>query len=125
MRRDQLEHAIRTACQIIGHPDIIVVGSQTILGSIVEEELPPAATMSMEVDVLPIAANNDEAPGAAIAKVVMLAAKTRTSLPDFLSALFADSGMWSHLVSAFRCHSSWRLCFSGCTVAPHRSQTDW
>lgn len=63
MRRDQLEHAIRTACQIIGHPDIIVVGSQAILGSIVEEELPPAATMSMEVDVLPIAANNDEAPG--------------------------------------------------------------
>ena len=31
MRRDQLEHAIRTACQIIGHPDVIVVGSQAIL----------------------------------------------------------------------------------------------
>lgn len=60
MRRDQLEHAIRTACQIIGHPDIIVVGSQAILGSIVEEELPAAATMSMEVDILPIAADNDE-----------------------------------------------------------------
>lgn len=60
MRRDQLEHAIRTACQIIGHPDIIVVGSQAILGSIGEEELPPAATMSMEVDILPITGDNDE-----------------------------------------------------------------
>ncbi|MGH3679811.1 MAG: hypothetical protein ACRDT2_06080 [Natronosporangium sp.] len=27
MRRDQLEHAIRTACQIIGRPEVIVVGS--------------------------------------------------------------------------------------------------
>jgi hypothetical protein len=24
MRRDQLEHAIRTACQIIGRPEVIV-----------------------------------------------------------------------------------------------------
>jgi hypothetical protein len=29
MRRDQLEHAIRTACQIIGRPEVIVVGSQS------------------------------------------------------------------------------------------------
>jgi hypothetical protein len=33
MRRDQLEHAIRTACQIIGHDAVVVVGSQAILGS--------------------------------------------------------------------------------------------
>ena len=33
MRRDQLEHAIRTACQIIGHPAESIVGSQAILGS--------------------------------------------------------------------------------------------
>jgi hypothetical protein len=30
MRRDQLEHAIRTACQIIGRPEVIVVGSPSI-----------------------------------------------------------------------------------------------
>ena len=40
MRRDQLEHAIRTACQIIGHPAVIIVGSQAILGSFGEDELP-------------------------------------------------------------------------------------
>lgn len=60
MRRDQLEHAIRTACQIIGAPEVIVVGSQSILGTYREEQLPPAATMSVEVDVLPIAESNEE-----------------------------------------------------------------
>ncbi len=42
MRRDQLEHAIRTACQIIGRPEVIVVGSQSILGTFREDQ--PAAT---------------------------------------------------------------------------------
>lgn len=55
MRRDQLEHAIRASCQIIGHPAVIIVGSQAILGTYQEKQLPPAATMSQEVDVLPIA----------------------------------------------------------------------
>lgn len=60
MRRDQLEHAIRTACQIIGRSEVIIVGSQAILGSVEESELPGAATMSMEIDILPIADDNDE-----------------------------------------------------------------
>ena len=50
MRRDQLEHAIRTACQILEVPEIIVVGSQAILGSYREDELPVTATMSIEID---------------------------------------------------------------------------
>jgi hypothetical protein len=58
MRRDQLEHAIRTAaCQIIERPEVIV-GSQAILGSFREDELPADATMSVEVDILPIADSN-------------------------------------------------------------------
>jgi len=60
MRRDQLEHAIRTACQIIGQPAVIVVGSQSILGTYREEDLPAQATMSVEVDILPIAGDNGE-----------------------------------------------------------------
>lgn len=60
MRRDQLEHAIRTACQIIGRPDVIVVGSQSILGTFDEAQLPADATMSLEVDILPIADDNVE-----------------------------------------------------------------
>ncbi|QTV80576.1 DUF6036 family nucleotidyltransferase [Microbacterium sp. NIBRBAC000506063] len=60
MRREQLEHAIRTACQIIGSAEVIVIGSQAILGSFDEGELPAAATMSMEIDILPIAESHDE-----------------------------------------------------------------
>lgn len=60
MRRDQLEHAIRPACQIIGKPEVIVIGSQAILGTFREEQLPADATMSIEVDILPIAGDNDE-----------------------------------------------------------------
>jgi predicted NBD/HSP70 family sugar kinase len=58
MRRDQLEHAIRTACQIIDRSEVIVVGSQAILGTFPEEQLPADATMSIEVDILPIADDN-------------------------------------------------------------------
>jgi hypothetical protein len=60
MRRDQLEHAIRTACQIIGQPEVIVLGSQSILGTFGEDELPTEATMSSEIDILPIADSNEE-----------------------------------------------------------------
>ena len=60
MRRDQLEHAIRTARQIIGRSEVIVVGSQAILGTFSQDELPADATMSIEVDILPIADDNDE-----------------------------------------------------------------
>lgn len=60
MRRDQLEHAIRTACQIIEHLAVVVVGSQSILGTFTEDELPSEATMSLEIDILPLAADNDE-----------------------------------------------------------------
>ena len=40
--------------------DVIVVGSQSILGTYDESELPAAATMSLEVDILPIADDNAE-----------------------------------------------------------------
>jgi Nucleotidyltransferase of unknown function (DUF6036) len=59
MRRDQLEHAIRAACQIIGRPEVIVVGSQAILGSFDEDQLPAEATMSLEIDILPLVEGGD------------------------------------------------------------------
>ena len=37
-----------------------MVGSQAILGTFREDQLPAAATMSIEVDILPIAADNNE-----------------------------------------------------------------
>jgi hypothetical protein len=60
MRRDELEHAIRAACQIAGLTEVIIVGSQAILGTYSEDELPSYATRSAEVDVLPITGDSDE-----------------------------------------------------------------
>ncbi len=60
MRRDQLEHAIRAACQIIDQAEVIVIGSQAILGSFREDQLPTDATMSIEIDILPITNDNNE-----------------------------------------------------------------
>jgi hypothetical protein len=61
MRRDQLEHAVRTACQIIGQPAVVVVGSQAILGSFAENDLPPETTMSAEIDILALVDDREEA----------------------------------------------------------------
>ena len=54
MRRDQLEHAIRAATDILGEDTVIVIGSQSVLGSFSEDELPTATMQSMEADVLPL-----------------------------------------------------------------------
>lgn len=72
MRRDQLEHAIRAACAIIGRSEVVIVGSQAILGTWDEHQLPPRATASNEVDVMAldadaklVAALSDSIEGAA------------------------------------------------------------
>ncbi|WP_345043415.1 hypothetical protein [Arthrobacter methylotrophus] len=48
MRRDELEHAIRAATSVIRQDQVIIIGSQAILGSYTEDQLPRAATMSPE-----------------------------------------------------------------------------
>ncbi|MDI2033341.1 DUF6036 family nucleotidyltransferase [Paenarthrobacter nitroguajacolicus] len=54
MRREELEHAIRAATEIIHNDRVIVIGSQSILGTYTEDQLPLAATMSDEVDIAPL-----------------------------------------------------------------------
>ena len=83
MRRDQLEHAIRTACQIIGRREVIVVGSQSILGTFREDQLPAAATMSAEVDILPIADDNDETARLADLTILRPCVKRKWGCPTF------------------------------------------
>jgi len=51
MTRSQLEHAIRAACDISGDNEIIVFGSQAILGTY--PDAPETLTASIEVDVQP------------------------------------------------------------------------
>lgn len=51
MRRDQLEHVVRAAASIVGVADVIVIGSQAILASFPDWELPDEATRSVEADI--------------------------------------------------------------------------
>lgn len=51
MNRQQLAHILRAACNITGDKDVLVIGSQSILGSYDEDDLPSPATASMEVDI--------------------------------------------------------------------------
>lgn len=50
MTREQLAHVLRTVSRLTGDPEVLVIGSQSILGSYPEDQLPPEATGSMEVD---------------------------------------------------------------------------
>lgn len=51
MNRAQLAHVLRSASRIAGDSEVLVVGSQAILGVRDEDELPAAATASMEADI--------------------------------------------------------------------------
>ncbi len=62
MRRSELEHLIRAACELIGDDEIIVIGSQAIHASMPEDQLPAPTTMSNEADLWPIAAEDDSDP---------------------------------------------------------------
>lgn len=68
MKRDQLEHVLRAVSRIVPDGEILVIGSQSVLGSLREEQLPPVATASMEVDIAfmddPDEVNSDLVDGA-------------------------------------------------------------
>jgi hypothetical protein len=51
VKRSELAHILRAACSIVEEPRILVIGSQSILGSFREDELPSEATRSIEADV--------------------------------------------------------------------------
>lgn len=51
MNREQLAHVLRAAARIADDPNVVVIGSQAILGSYSEEALPPEAVMSVEADI--------------------------------------------------------------------------
>ncbi|MGO1976041.1 DUF6036 family nucleotidyltransferase [Brachybacterium tyrofermentans] len=51
MRRTDLAHLLRAACDVAGDRDVLVIGSQSILGTYDEDDLPSAATASIEADI--------------------------------------------------------------------------
>ena len=52
MTRQQLEHAIRAACEVAKDTELIIFGSQAILGQF--PDAPPELRTSIEVDVQPL-----------------------------------------------------------------------
>jgi hypothetical protein len=59
VKREELEFAIVAATEIIRQREVLVIGSQSILGSFSEAELPERATMSNEAGMAPL--HDDEA----------------------------------------------------------------
>lgn len=51
MNRSQLAHIVRAAARIVDAQDMLIIGSQSILGSFEEYQLPDIATLSREADV--------------------------------------------------------------------------
>jgi hypothetical protein len=51
VKRSELEHVLRAAATIAEDHEVLVIGSQAVLASFPEDELPPTATLSMEVDI--------------------------------------------------------------------------
>jgi hypothetical protein len=51
MKRSDLEHLIRAAGRIAGERELVVIGSQAILGQF--PDAPPALLRSMECDLYP------------------------------------------------------------------------
>lgn len=54
MKQSQLNLAIQTATTAIGQSHVLIIGSQAILGSYSERELPVRAYQSREVDIAPL-----------------------------------------------------------------------
>lgn len=46
-----MAHVLRSACVITQDQDVLVIGSQSILGTFDEDDLPPTATASIEADI--------------------------------------------------------------------------
>jgi hypothetical protein len=51
VNRAQLEHVLRAAATIVDDPDLLVLGSQAVLGAFADDRLPAEATTSIEADL--------------------------------------------------------------------------
>ena len=68
VKRAELAHILRAASQIVGEQDVVVIGSQSVLGSFAENELPDPAVASIEAYIAffddPDNVKSDEVDGA-------------------------------------------------------------
>jgi len=59
VKRVDLEEAIRHATRVTRQRELLIIGSQAILGSFSENQLPELATISEEVDIAPVIDDED------------------------------------------------------------------
>ncbi|WP_448808737.1 DUF6036 family nucleotidyltransferase [Agromyces bauzanensis] len=59
MTRDELMELARQAIRLVPNREVLIVGSQSILGTIPEDRLPPRATLSREADIAPTMDDDD------------------------------------------------------------------
>ncbi len=86
MRREELEHLLRSASTIAERRDVLVLGSQSILGTYDEDDLPEATTMSIEAD-LAFLDDDDQA----IAPTATTAKESQSPSRSCLTAGLSDS----------------------------------
>lgn len=79
MNREELGRAIKAACANLDESPVIVLGSQSILGSYDTAELPDVAFYSREVDILPLSGITN--PPAVEEKLLMLDARLGENSP--------------------------------------------
>ena len=51
MNREQLDHVVRAASDVVAGRDLLIIGSQAVLAQIDEQDLPIEATRSIEADI--------------------------------------------------------------------------
>lgn len=64
MQRDEVWHAARAACGVLGVRRVIVIGSQAVWGSVGLDVLPSQVTLSAEADILAVDIIDDPAASA-------------------------------------------------------------
>lgn len=64
MRREEVWHAARAACRVLGVRRVLIIGSQAAWGSLDVKDLPRDATLSAEADVRAIDIIGDPAESA-------------------------------------------------------------
>lgn len=90
MRREELRHLIRAACRVTGEQQVIVMGSQAILGSWKEIAAPDRVTLSNEADIA-FFADPDEVKADTVMGVLGLDSQFHQTFGVYADGIAADS----------------------------------
>lgn len=121
MLRRELEHAIRASTEIVRGKAVIIIGSQSILGSFTEDELPAEATMSDEIDISPLGDDDAESLAteldAAIGELSDFHKKYAFYIQGVgMKTATLPAGWMERLVTVTNANTQWR---TGLCLEPH------